>query len=73
MDERILKIMREILEDDTIDASCNKQNCEKWDSLHQLNLVAELEEEFNIEFEPEEIVEMKSFDKIKVLIDKKMR
>lgn len=71
MEERILEILREILEDDTIDVSCNQQNCEKWDSLNQLNLVAELEEEFNIEFEPEEIAEMKSFNKIKEIIEKK--
>lgn len=72
MDDRILKIMRDILEDETIDVSCNQQSCEKWDSLNQLNLVAELEEEFNIEFEPEEIAEMKSYNKIKELIEKKI-
>jgi len=35
-----------------------------WDSLRHLNLIIELENEFNISFELEEIAEMKSISLI---------
>lgn len=65
--------MCEVLEDDSIDKSCSQDSCENWDSLRHLNLMLELEEEFNIEFEPEEIAEMKSFDKINEIIERKIQ
>lgn len=70
---KILNIMREVLEDETIDTSCSQDSCDSWDSLHHLNLMLELEEEFNIEFEPEEIAEMKSFKKVKEIIERKIQ
>lgn len=71
MDERILRIMHEVFEDEAIDFSCSQGNCEKWDSLHHLNLICEIEEEFGIEFEPEEIAEMTCFSKVKEKIQSK--
>ncbi len=68
MDDRILTIMRDIFEDEAIDTTCSQGNCEKWDSLHQLNLICELEEEFDVEFEPEEIAEMTTFAKVKEML-----
>lgn len=71
--EKLLNIMREVLEDETIDTSCSQDSCDSWDSLRHLNLMLELEEEFNIEFEPEEIAEMKSFKKVKEIIERKIQ
>lgn len=71
--EKLLNIMREVLEDNTIDTSCSQDSCENWDSLRHLNLMLELEEEFNIEFEPEEIAEMKSFEKVEEIIERKIQ
>lgn len=68
MDERILTIMRNVFEDEAIDTTCSRESCEKWDSLHQLNLICELEEEFDVEFEPEEIAEMTTFAKVKEML-----
>ncbi len=73
MKERILEIMRQLFENDNIDESCVKENCEAWDSLHHLNLVIELEEEFNVEFEPEEIASMRSFSKILEIVESKLQ
>jgi acyl carrier protein len=36
-----------------------------------LNLIVELEDEFDMEFEPEEIAEMKSFEAVKNVIASK--
>jgi len=71
MDEKILNIMKEVFKMEDIDSTCSQNNCERWDSLHHLNLIVELEDAFGIEFEPEEIAEMKSYDSIKKMISSK--
>ena len=47
-----------------------KENVEEWDSVHQLSLIAELEETFDIMFDPEDIMEMTSYAKGKELLAK---
>ena len=64
MEEKVLEILKELFELDTVDETCSQTTCEKWDSMGQLNLVVELESEFNVTLEPEEIGEMKSFNDI---------
>lgn len=71
MKEKILEILKEVFELDTVDTTCSQANCEKWDSMGQLNLVAELEDVFDITLEPEEIGTMKCYDDIvRILKDK---
>ncbi|MBR4787930.1 MAG: acyl carrier protein [Bacteroidales bacterium] len=71
MEEKVLEILKNVFELDTVDTTCSQQTCEKWDSMGQLNLVVELESEFDISLEPEEIGEMTSFqDIIRILNDK---
>lgn len=64
MEEKVLEILKNLFELDTVDETCSQTTCEKWDSMGQLNLVVELESEFDVTLEPEEIGEMKSFDDI---------
>ncbi len=64
MEEKVLEILKDLFELDTVDKTCSQTNCEKWDSMGQLNLVVELESEFDVTLEPEEIGEMKSFNDI---------
>ena len=47
-----------------------KETVEAWDSVHQLGLIAELEEAFDIMFDPEDIMEMTSYAKGKELLSK---
>lgn len=47
-----------------------KETVEEWDSVHQLSLVAEFEEAFDIMFDPEDIMEMTSYAKGKELLSK---
>ena len=56
--------MKNLFELDTVDETCSQETCEKWDSMGQLNLVVELETEFDVTLEPEEIGEMKCFNDI---------
>lgn len=73
MREKIKETMKSIFELETIDNAISQNNCDKWDSLHFLRLIVDLEELFDIEFEPEDMMDMNSLDnielKIKMLLD----
>lgn len=71
MEEKILQILKETFELKTVDKTCSQTTCEAWDSMGQLNLVAELEDVFDISLEPEEIGTMKSYDDIVRLLKEK--
>ena len=47
-----------------------KETVGEWDSVHQLSLIAELEEAFDIMFDPEDIMEMTSYANGKALLMK---
>ena len=47
-----------------------KDTVGEWDSVHQLSLIAEFEEAFDIMFDPEDIMEMTSYAKGKELLKK---
>lgn len=64
MEEKVLEILKDLFELDTVDNTCSQATCEQWDSMGQLNLVVELESEFDVTLEPEEIGDMKSYDDI---------
>lgn len=72
MEKKILDILKDVFELDSVDETCSQKNCEAWDSMGQLNLVAELEDAFDISLEPEEIGEMKCYDDIVRLIKSKI-
>lgn len=67
-----MTIMKEVFSVEGLDATCSQKTCEKWDSMAQLNLVLELEDEFGISLEPEEIGEMTSFETVYSIIKEKL-
>lgn len=74
MEERIRQIMAEVFEVKVSDLpeSFIQSDIENWDSLHHLNLIVELESAFDVSFEPEEINEMVSFEKVLQLTSQKV-
>ena len=72
MEEKVLEILKNLFELDTVDETCSQETCEKWDSMGQLNLVVELESEFDVTLEPEEIGEMVSYNDIIRILKSKM-
>ena len=72
MEEKILEILKETFELDSVDKTCSQATCPAWDSMGQLNLVAELEDAFDISLEPEEIGEMKSYEDVVRLVSSKI-
>lgn len=73
MEEKILEILKVVFDLDSIDKNISQANCDKWDSLKHLILIVELEGEFDVEFEPEEIAEMKNFGDIKRILAVKLQ
>ena len=73
MEEKILEILKNVFELETVDKTCSQTTCEKWDSMGQLNLVVELESEFDITLEPEEIAEIKSYNDVVKLVSAKLQ
>ena len=55
---------------DVLNDDFGKDTVGEWDSVHQLSLIAELEEAFDIMFDPEDIMEMTSYAKGKELLAK---
>lgn len=73
MEQRILELMKSVFKTDGLDETCSQQNCEQWDSMNHLNLVVELEMEFGVSFEPEEIARMRSFDDVVRILKTKLK
>jgi|LauGreDrversion4_2_1035121.scaffolds.fasta_scaffold1208494_2 acyl carrier protein len=72
MKEKIINLMSEIFElpVNEFPTEIRQENIDNWDSLRHLNLIVELEDAFDKSFEPEEISEMTSIDKIIEFIEK---
>lgn len=64
MEKQVLEILKNLFELGTIDKTCSQQTCDKWDSMGQLNLAVELESEFNVILEPEDVAKMTSVEMI---------
>ena len=71
MEEKVIDILKEVFECENIDSTCSQANCDAWDSLRHLNIIVELESEFDVTFEPDEIASMKSFKDIMVILNRK--
>ena len=72
MEEKVIEILKDLFELDTVDNTCSQATCEAWDSMGQLNLVAELEDAFDVSLEPDEIANMKTYNDIINLLKAKI-
>ena len=73
LEDKVLEIMREVFEMENVSTDASQKNCERWDSLHHLSLASELEEAFDIDLEPEEIVDMTDFSRVIALLETKVK
>ena len=72
MTERPNEIFKRVLEIDKFDESALKKNIDSWDSLRHINLIVELEAEFDISIEPEEIELMTDFRMVEKIVSSKI-
>ena len=68
----VKSVMAEVFEIDevTIQDDASQKTVSEWDSLQHLNLMVELEDKFDVSFEPEEIGDMTTLAKIVEKIEK---
>lgn len=61
--EKYNDIFKEVfgVEESALNDSFGKDTVEQWDSVHQLNLVALIEEAFDIMLDPEDILALTSY------------
>ena len=74
MKDKIKNIMSAVLEVefDRISDSDDTKSIDNWDSINHMNLIVALEEEFNVLFDDEEIVELTSVRNIYSLLTLKI-
>lgn len=58
------------VEENVLGNEFSKENVDSWDSVHQLNIIAILEETFDVMFDPEDIMELTSYEKAVALMAK---
>lgn len=73
MDSRLEQVIRRVflIESDTIDENWTSDEIPDWDSVGHLNLIMEIEKEFNIKIEIEEMFEVEKLGDIAPIILKK--
>jgi acyl carrier protein len=55
---------------DKITAESSPETIDNWDSMQHLNLVLAIEEKFGVQFEPEDIEQMKNIGAVATLVKK---
>lgn len=73
MKDKIIGILKNVLEDDSVNENTTQKNCPAWDSLHHLNVAVELEDTFDVTLEPEEIADMRSVADIERILSNKLK
>jgi acyl carrier protein len=73
--DRVRRVAADVLETsaDKITLDSSPETIETWDSVHHLNLVLALEQEFDLQFEPEEIDQMKDVRHILEILGSKVQ
>lgn len=71
--EKVRGIAADVLQVDakSVTAESSPQSVESWDSVQHLNLVLAIEEQFGMQFEPDEMDSMKSVGAIAELVARK--
>jgi acyl carrier protein len=72
--ERVRTIAADVLQipANQITPHSSTENSEAWDSVNHLNLILAYEQEFGIQFEPEEIDKMVSIEQIVNMLENKL-
>ena len=71
MEEKIYSIISDIIKVDIDEIKAKTSEPGLWDSLNRVEIIFEIEDEFDIVFEQEEIAEMNTVDKILEVIRSK--
>lgn len=72
MEKKVKDIMASVFEVSSkeINEESSSETIENWDSMMHMNLIVALEEEFEVEFDEEEIIEMMDYQSILDILSK---
>jgi acyl carrier protein len=70
--DRLNKVFIEVfeVEKNKLGSDFSIDNVDNWDSITQLSLVSDIEDEFDIMIDSEDILDFKSYDAAKIIIAK---
>lgn len=71
MEQKVIELLKRVFEGADISVESSQETVAEWDSMHQLSIAFEIESEFGVSLEPEEIALMKSVKDIVALLEKK--
>jgi acyl carrier protein len=73
--EKILEVMSNVFEVEltSLNVDSSNDNVENWDSIHHLNLILALEEEFNITIPDEEVGDLTNFKLIELIVNEQIK
>ena len=74
MEERIISIIARVLDVDSKEVELDTAigDLPEWDSLHHIQIIAELEKEFSIKYAAEELAEMEDVSDLISLTEEKI-
>ncbi|MGJ0338606.1 acyl carrier protein [Aliarcobacter cryaerophilus] len=72
MENKIKKILEEVL-DVEINENISSENCEDWDSMNQVNIVLELQDEFGIKIPMDDVMKLNSYSSILEYVKSKIQ
>lgn len=72
MDDKVIGLLRRVFTEYEINENSSCETIADWDSIHQLNIAFEIESEFGVSIEPEEIQLLKSVKEIHNFLNTKM-
>ena len=71
MEQKVIDLLERVFGDTEITAESSQDTVSEWDSMHQLSIAFEIESEFGISLDPDELACLKSVKDIVRLIANK--
>lgn len=72
MKEKMNKIFKTVFQIDNNIETFKKDGNDKWDSINHLNLIVEIESEFDIDIDPDDMQRIKDFDSALIVVKSKI-
>ena len=71
MEQKVIELLKRVFEGAEITIGSSQETVAEWDSMHQLSIAFEIESEFGISLEPEELAGLKSVKDIVLFLESK--
>ena len=69
--DKIIQSLKNIFENQEIDINSSAENLKEWDSVAMINIVLEIENQFKVKINANDITNLKSYKSIKKILSNK--